>query len=149
MERMTLRHAAALVLVGWYLMVPPWVFKNAAVSMWGLDTDAPLSKWTFEGSSDSAKQCEEARAERKYFEPRANQARETMGAVEFQKAIRSNSASAAASLSDVREFLQAKEGQCIVADDSRLKGNADVSRLKEQAAKIKDTSPGRISDHLN
>src|SRR6185312_12144148 len=31
------RHAAALALVGWYLMMPPW---NPA-----LDANAPLSKW--------------------------------------------------------------------------------------------------------
>jgi hypothetical protein len=34
-------HAAALALVGWYLMVPPPVFHSSMP----VDLDAPLSKW--------------------------------------------------------------------------------------------------------
>ena len=36
---MNLRHAAALALVGWYLMFPPWVAQNT------FDAHAPLSEW--------------------------------------------------------------------------------------------------------
>jgi hypothetical protein len=35
---MTLRHASALALVGWYLMVPPFSAKNVFY-------DRPLSDW--------------------------------------------------------------------------------------------------------
>jgi hypothetical protein len=40
------RHAAALALVGWYLMLPPFNGKS-------VDADAPLSKWTVYATSDS------------------------------------------------------------------------------------------------
>jgi hypothetical protein len=40
-----LRHAAALTLVGWYLMVPP--------SRPVVDLDAPLRKWTVLGATES------------------------------------------------------------------------------------------------
>jgi hypothetical protein len=50
---MTLRHAAALALVGWYLMVPP-VYQRLRAS------PVPLSKWVVNGRFDSAKKCDEA-----------------------------------------------------------------------------------------
>ena len=59
MPPMTLRHAAALALVGWYLMVPPATAPNGTKGA-KLMTDAPLSRWFMHGSFDSAKQCEEA-----------------------------------------------------------------------------------------
>jgi hypothetical protein len=39
-------HAAALALVGWYLMVPP-----------GREFNAPFKYWLQQGSFDSAKEC--------------------------------------------------------------------------------------------
>jgi len=39
---MKLRHAAALAVVGWYLMVPPSKVAGRLL----VDLDAPLSKWT-------------------------------------------------------------------------------------------------------
>jgi len=56
------RHAAALALVGWYLMVPP---RNLHPFVKGdsVDTTAPLSKWIHLASSDSAKECETRKAE--------------------------------------------------------------------------------------
>jgi hypothetical protein len=47
---MTLRKAAALALVGWYLMMPPWGKLNA-----------PLSEWVVYQSFDSAENCAAAR----------------------------------------------------------------------------------------
>jgi hypothetical protein len=52
---MKLRHAAALALTGWYLMVPPYDLEKGLV-----DDAAPLSKWTIDGSFDSAEQCKAA-----------------------------------------------------------------------------------------
>jgi hypothetical protein len=49
------RHAAALVLLGWYLMVPPTNGPN------GFDVDVPLSWWRTLGLYASAEQCEQAR----------------------------------------------------------------------------------------
>lgn len=47
---MKLRHAAALVLVGWYLMIP-------ITSPGHLDNKAPISKWTISGSFDKEVDC--------------------------------------------------------------------------------------------
>jgi len=47
------RHAAALALVGWYLMTPP-VYQRLRAS------PVPLSKWVVNGRFDSAKKCDEA-----------------------------------------------------------------------------------------
>ena len=51
---MKLRHAAALGLVVWYLMLPP----NAAVR----DISIPLAQWSVEGTFDTASDCQEAMA---------------------------------------------------------------------------------------
>ena len=51
------RHAAALALVGWYLMVPPSAFKVADLAS-GLD---PLWWWIQVGSFDSVNECEQGR----------------------------------------------------------------------------------------
>ena len=56
------RHTAALVLVGWYLMVPPWKSGHGPDSDAPLsDAGAPLSKWTVVSSHDSARDCETKR----------------------------------------------------------------------------------------
>jgi len=47
---MKLRHAAALALAGWYLMIPP--------KRWLAGADIPLSKWIILNSFDSADECE-------------------------------------------------------------------------------------------
>ena len=47
------RHAAALALVGWYLMQPPLVTPNS------FNFDAPLSRWDIEESFDTASDCEQ------------------------------------------------------------------------------------------
>src|ERR1700730_14398252 len=48
-------HAAALALVGWYLMVPPPVLHSSVP----VDSDAPLSKWRIFSIHDSAAECEQ------------------------------------------------------------------------------------------
>ena len=45
------RHAAALALAGWYLMVPPISHKGEFLD------NAPLSEWTLLDSTDSAADC--------------------------------------------------------------------------------------------
>ena len=49
---MNARHAAALALAGWYLMVPPPVGTK------GYDTKAPLSKWKILLSLDTVADCQ-------------------------------------------------------------------------------------------
>jgi hypothetical protein len=52
------RHAAALALVGWYLLLPPINLDSKAV----LDIDAPFSKWEIYKAFDSAADCEASEA---------------------------------------------------------------------------------------
>jgi DNA-binding transcriptional regulator YiaG len=52
---MKLRHGPALVLVGWYLLMPALMAYNT------FDASAPLSKWEHSGSYDSAPACERDR----------------------------------------------------------------------------------------
>jgi hypothetical protein len=52
---MNLRHAAALTLVGWYLMSPPW--KDSTHSEWLIH--APLSQWVVIDQFDTAAECKQ------------------------------------------------------------------------------------------
>ncbi len=53
---MKICHAAALTLVGWYLLMPPW-YLNKREPSW----DAPISDWRINQSFDAADECEEVR----------------------------------------------------------------------------------------
>jgi len=53
------RHAAALALVGWYLLEPPFV--RLPNGQYDALIHAPLSKWYHVASLDSARDCEIAR----------------------------------------------------------------------------------------
>jgi hypothetical protein len=56
---MKLRHAAALALVAWYLMVPPSIGSDDIT--WSFDTDAPLTLWTRTATFSSKQECEQAK----------------------------------------------------------------------------------------
>jgi hypothetical protein len=58
---MKLRHAAALALVGWYLLVPPQT-RTWWIGPERYDDATPLSRWTIERSFDQAEACEAARS---------------------------------------------------------------------------------------
>ena len=51
---MSPRHAAALALVGWYLMIPPVIEKAGGYEA---DFDAPLARWAVNTPFDSASEC--------------------------------------------------------------------------------------------
>ncbi len=53
---MRFRYAAALVLIGWYLLIPPQARGG------GFDRAAPLSQWFLYGRFDSLPECEHAKA---------------------------------------------------------------------------------------
>lgn len=53
-------HAAALALVGWYLLVPPQT-RTWWIGAERYDNAAPLNRWTIEQSFDRAEACETAR----------------------------------------------------------------------------------------
>jgi len=52
-------HAAAVALMGWYLMVPPLIGNYA------IKTDAPFSQWVIVKKFDTASDCEREKAARK------------------------------------------------------------------------------------
>ena len=52
---MSLRHAAALALVSWYLLVPPFDAGQPD----GVDTDATFVDWDQLGVYDSSVECED------------------------------------------------------------------------------------------
>jgi hypothetical protein len=65
---MNIRHAAALALVGWYLMIAPASGEQSDPNHPGFDPTnskfrfyAPLSKWTQIGEFDSATECHQQR----------------------------------------------------------------------------------------
>ena len=51
------RHAAALALVGWYLMMAP-TSRNPQTDSFTVDLNAPLSAWQMVSSHYSAADCE-------------------------------------------------------------------------------------------
>ncbi len=57
---MKLRHAAALALVGWYLMAPPMPVDGQGSAR--ILRNAPLRNWTLVRSFDSARNCEAFKA---------------------------------------------------------------------------------------
>jgi len=52
---MKTHHLAGLVLIGWYMMVPPLV--NAPYK---IDTEAPLTSWKVYQTFDTADQCKQS-----------------------------------------------------------------------------------------
>jgi len=55
------RHAAALALIGWYLMTPPMDMRPP-LDVTRVDRDAPLPRWGIVESFDSASACEKKRS---------------------------------------------------------------------------------------
>jgi hypothetical protein len=119
-----LRHAAALALVGWYLMIPPlpttsgWFSNNSG--------PAPISQWKLWASFDSAMLCEAYRGaddstwldrvRRLAAEELADEAEERRNPSKFKASKVAN-----------EEFDKFKDSmdraRCIETDDPRLKGN--------------------------
>jgi hypothetical protein len=57
MADMKARHAGALALVGWYLLMAP-TFRNPQTDSFTVDLNAPLSAWNLVSSYYSASDCE-------------------------------------------------------------------------------------------
>jgi len=98
---------AALALVGWYLMTPPFIrvgpdLRDARRDRVVPDSDAPLSKWKWSGSFDSLDACQR------------NQEKEI---VEEQKL------KLAQSVAERNRTVEMdfREARCIATDDPRLK----------------------------
>jgi hypothetical protein len=93
---MKLRHAAALALVGWALMMPP---PRPVGDHFKTNFSAPLSKWATVRTFDSQSQCETARAV--YQQKPTGNLVIMLGAAEAQATT--------------------KASQCVADDDPRLK----------------------------
>ena len=113
---MNIRHAAALALVGWYLMVPPMeqgALQNPKQKKL-IQGTAPLSKWVILHGYDNAQQCE-AVADRGRHEGSGYIYKELneYGQIDADKSFsgRHNEIGA----------LQMSSAKCIATDDPRLK----------------------------
>jgi hypothetical protein len=78
--RVTRRHAAALALLGWYLMIPPDDEGRIL-------PDAPLSTWVKSGSYDRAVECDKDLARAKEKPPREKDSLAKMIELEFTMAV--------------------------------------------------------------
>ena len=134
---MTFRHAAALALVGWYLIVAP-----QSKSWWtgeeSYDDSAPLSRWIIEQSFDKALYCEAVIQTRKNKEAEAiqnwakaessrsdetpiasmNEEHRKQAANEVLQRDPDDSQSWA---HDIDEGIRMDHAHCISSDDPRLK----------------------------
>lgn len=96
------RHAAALALVGWYLMLPPTAGVPGFPLQRTPNDNAPLSKWTVLQAYDSAAAC--------------NARQSTL----FKHAER-RAATHSSHSSELREWRdELAASQCIASDDPRL-----------------------------
>ena len=118
MACVNIRHATALALVGWYLMVPP--LKNGAIIP---DNVAPISEWLTVGHADTSLSCEQLRiffrneAEKKW---RAELAKDGTTAIpEKDKAIKEKVDQRF--LKILRKTAPVTYAKCVSTDDPRLK----------------------------
>jgi hypothetical protein len=119
---MTFRHAAALALVGWYLIEP--IPDRDGKLLY----EAPLTYWEQEGSFDTAAECQREREwwtrelerieqkERKKSEAQKEREETEMDAM-------SKSQPGTARKSRGLGLKAADAAKCIASDDPRLKGN--------------------------
>lgn len=101
---MNLRLAAALAIVGWYLMQPPTDSRGRP------DSEAPLSQWKESGAFDSAADCSKERLDTiKVYEKTLAEARQSKSSKDSVDMIQNGS-------------LAFWNAQCVASDDPRLKG---------------------------
>ena len=119
---MILRHAAALALVGWYLMIPPMVHKENWPPVNPVPT-APLGKWFTWNWFDTADACTKersaliARGEGNAF----NDYRRWLAGREPSDDLLDEWTSAYSLVYAINEANH--RSMCIATDDPRLKGN--------------------------
>jgi len=116
-DAMKFHHAAALALVGWYLMVPP-LFKH------GVNVNAPVSEWDHRQAFDTADACEKARVGLYHCGAVLNGAErgtvmQACGFDSHPRPIKDKKADAIVG----QIVMQFYEAACIATDDPGLKGN--------------------------
>jgi hypothetical protein len=103
-----IRHAAALALVGWYLMIPP----DSAKIPHSLDSEAPLSRWITVTTFDTSEKCEKVLAELQ------SKNEDPLEVYKTGKLQRSQKRPPDPALGPAR----ATNAACVESDDFRLKG---------------------------
>ena len=103
------RHAAALAIVAWYLMIPPINADNR------VDAGAPLSKWRKSVSFESAKECEASLKDA---------IENPMTPSEYQATAQATLKARMLPLSQSEMTRRMQESVCVSADDPRLKPKA-------------------------
>jgi hypothetical protein len=113
-SRMKPRHAAALALVDWYLLFPPWVAPNT------FDAHAPLSKWhQYEGGYERGIGKQRMNDDTGAYESRAECVSDRKSIVEL---YRNNP-----KWHDAEWFVRVwSAAQCVPINDSRLKPKPDT-----------------------
>jgi hypothetical protein len=119
-RKMNLRHAAALALVGWYLMVPH-VCVDRPVPAWCRESSDPVGRWTIRDSFDTAAQC---RGELISWQEQAKRAADRIRETALKCGTRSDK-DCWNSLTPTQQFvstdeLDAVSAKCIASDDPRL-----------------------------
>jgi hypothetical protein len=106
---MSSRHAIALVVVAWYLMIPPIGTDNK------VDAHAPLSQWRKGVKFDSAKQCADSLKDA---------IQNPMTPDEYRAAAAATRKAKMHPLSKSEMTKRTSESQCVAEDDPRLKAKA-------------------------
>src|SRR5258708_33138358 len=109
MSGMKPRHAAALAVVGWYLMEPPMLGGNPPIyEPPRPDLSAPLERWIVDDTFDTASQCRAALA--------------SVREVPENLDVRRLTAEQFAQIQASKKGLWASSDQCVASDDPRLTG---------------------------
>ena len=103
---MKARHAGALAIVVWYLMIPPIGADNK------VDAHASLSKWRKGVGFESEKQCDDSLKDA---------IQNPMTTAEYQAAGKATRKAKMRPLSKSEMTRRTAESQCVAGDDPRLK----------------------------
>ncbi|HEY6298930.1 MAG TPA: hypothetical protein VIW95_04735 [Candidatus Binatus sp.] len=103
---MKARHATALAIVVWYLMIPPIGADNR------VDAHASLSKWRKGVGFESEKQCDDSLKDA---------IQNPMTPAEYQAAAKATRKAKMRPLSKSEMTRRTTESQCVAGDDPRLK----------------------------
>jgi hypothetical protein len=114
---MNIRHAAALALVGWYLMTPGVTRPTETSPSHMLDPTVPFSLWTVNKVFDSAESCNAARDA---LNQEALKAFEDMKTEVGHRVLQEEPDHGTATIA---LFKAETYAQCIATDDPRLKTN--------------------------
>src|ERR1700722_14884301 len=103
---MKTRHAAALAIVLWYLIIPPIGADNK------VDAHAPLSKWRIGVGFESEKDCDDSLKDA---------IKNPMTPAEYLAAAQATSKAKMKPLSMSEMTKRTAESRCVAGDDPRLK----------------------------